>query len=579
MKIFKYSLVASALAFISAGSIAETYQVVDLGGVNNTRHSFATGVNNNGDVVGVSKDHFSYPIDLANLDFDALEIHLANAKIESPGVFDNVLMEDIRNGIINADAQSYILSYFNDRNTNVTVQKLGNQTGFLAEGAGTSELTFFDQVDAGFGSKTRNTQDLVNAINDNGVFVSSASALFTKMDYTPEATEAVPEPVTSVFWVKDFFDKKAVVGKGDQRVEIASPMAEYGGASYLTDISNNNYVVGYAAVGISAAGQDGLDINCVTLTDPAELYNCAWSVRNALLSNVNPQTLYRFRAYRWKLDDNLQVIEATDLGLMFTPKETDTSTYISIATGVNESGHVVGFSDGFKNQSDFDNDFDTRVVASYHDGTNQIDFIDHDTYVQSKALDLNDNNIVVGYATRLFSLVKTRQFFIYDGNTNTTTYPEGFFSSSASVANSINNAGIVVGTAEVESSFGTTRRKRGFSYDINTQAMTDLNTLTTCNNPYTIAEAKDINESGVIVGTALLTVQKRNSLGVVVLNDDGTAALEEVSRAVKMIPVAGGVVDDCTAVEAAQYERKGAGFGFAGLLLLSGLFGFRRLVR
>lgn len=111
--------------------------------------------------------------------------------------------------------------------------------------------------------------------------------------------------------------------------------------------------------------------------------------------------------------------------------------------------------------------------------------------------------------------------------------------------------------------------------------MTDINDLTSCANPYRVVEAKDINDDGVIVGTALLELTKKDVLGNDVLDDAGEPVLEQVTRAVKLVPIAGGSIDNCEEIEEQEndYERKGAGFGLFGLMLLGLVSLKRRLVR
>ncbi|MCJ8273021.1 MAG: DUF3466 family protein, partial [Psychrosphaera sp.] len=117
MKRFNYSLIAGALALTSGGSIAETYKIIDLDGVENTRHSFAIGLNNTGGVVGISTDHFNFPVDVQNLDIDSLTIgsltsQLAEVRATVPTAFPDVNLDEITNGIITAANLDFIKFYF-----------------------------------------------------------------------------------------------------------------------------------------------------------------------------------------------------------------------------------------------------------------------------------------------------------------------------------------------------------------------------------------------------------------------------------------------------------------------------------
>lgn len=579
MKRFKYSLLCSAMALACSTATAATYEVVDVGGVENTRESFALGVNGHGDTVGISRDHYNFPIDFDHLDMALIESDLAARKESSPSAYENIHFEDIQNRQLNADALGYLFSFLNARKNDLNFQKIGDQTGFATVNGFTNEVSVFDQVDPDFGGKSRSTVDRVNAINDSGWAVASGTDRYVYTTYTPDATEDTPEPEPKNTWVTSFLGQKGVVSNGEQKTVIHSPETRFGGTSYLADISNSNYVVGYAAIGYSALATESL-ASCETLTDPVNQMRCAITVKRDY--DAAKQRFYKYRAFRWQLDGNMQVVEQKQLDLLFTPKEDDQRTHLSIAYGVNNAGHVVGYSEGFKNQSDFDNNRLTREIAVYWDGETVREFIDQekDQDADSRTLAVNDNNIAVGFVEnyRNFDLIK--QMFIYDATTNKVTYPDGFFSSSESVAYGINNHNKVVGIAEVENSVVTTRRKRGFVYDIASDTMTDLNTLIACDSPYTIAEARDINDDGVIVGTAIMNVQKRDSLGNVLLDDNGDPIMNELPRAVKLVPIAGGSVENCTDndSETPTYDRKGAGFGWVWLLGLLPLIARRRLV-
>ncbi len=583
MKRFNYSLLCSAMALAACTANAATYEVVDIGGVDQTRHSFALGVNGNGDVVGISREHFNFPIDFDHLDMDAIELDINVKKQTNPELYADVSFERVQNRDLNAATLDYLFSYLTNQSTNYTVQKIGNQTAFQTSNGFLSELNLFDAVDESIGDFTRSTFDQVNAINDDGWSVSSATDKMVYTSYTPDATETTPEPEAVNIWSKGFADRKGVVSDGVNKTVIQSPEILFGGTSYLTDISNSKFVVGYAAIGFSVNGATALE-NCTALTDSVNQMRCAISVRNEFIKNK--QRFYKYRAFRWTLDDTMAVIEeqTKQLELLFTPKESDLRTHLSAAYGVNEVGHVVGYSDGFRKPSDFDNDNSTREVATYYDGATVREFIDQekDSDRNSRAVDVNDNNIAVGYVEKFKNFDFIKRMFVYNADTDTVTYPNGFFSSSETVAAAVNNHNKVVGTAEVENTVGQTRRQRGFIYDISSDTITDLNKLISCNNPYTIAEAKDINDDGVIVGTAIKTVEKRDSLGAIIVDDNGEPVMEAVARAVKLIPIADGSVEDCNTNDAGDvitYERKGAGFGvFAtlGLLLLAGM---RRLIR
>ena len=574
MKILKYSLIASAMGLTPFYGMAAKYQIVELAGNDLTRHSFATGVNNNDEVIGVARNHFNFPVDLDNLNYVSLGLAIASAKLTAPDDFVNVNIDDIQNGDINAESLDFI-RLFLAGSASLLTQKVGDQSAFINDATGTSEVAFFDEFDTGLNSKTRNTVDLYNAINDNGISVATTTGLYQKKDFTPEPTDATPEPSTITYWQRAGLNGVGVIAKGDQRVAIPSMVSDYGGESYLTDISNSNYVVGYAAANLTQTAVDGFEATCVDVTDPLALDVCIVNLYASLAATAF--NMYEVRAFRWKINDALEIVETLDLGLSFTPLEGDNRTHKSFATGVNEQGHVAGYSDDFL--GDVSNTAATRQFATYHNGETMTRITDPEEYFEGKSFDINDNNIVVGFSRKVLSSLSTSQFFHYDGNTDTVVYPENFFTSSASEAYAVNNAGIIVGKAQIDSSFGNVRREVAFTYDINTSTLSNLNDFTACDSPYTLVEARDINDAGVIAATALLIVDKRDAKGVIMTDTDGTALTEEVPRAVKLVPIAGGEVDDCDPVSVDAPERQGASMGWYGLLFLFGLFTRRKLVR
>lgn len=583
MKRFKYSLLASTMAFMTAGTSAATYQVVDLTEQSNSsRHSYGLAVNDAGDALGNLTELYNYPVNIERLNMTLVESALASAQAAEPGVYDDVTLEDIEAGNLNAQAVAFLRNYLAGGWLNRDMQKVGDRTSFISNASGYSEVTMFDEVQDGFGGKTRSTTDIPYAINDNGVIVGAGTDVYRFTQYSPAPTDDIPEPEDLTFWRNTFVDRQGVVINGSQKVVVPSEFIGFGGSTVLNDISNNNYVVGYAAVQVSRDASLGIDGLCPDEEDTDRMLQCAWQVRNNMLSQSSSQAFFRYRAYRWKFDENFEIVETKNLGLMFESDNTESISYFSAATGVNEQGYMSGVSHGYRNHPD--NSGGIRTMATFHDGESYKAIIDQDTYFSSRATDINDNNIVVGYAARPVNSTSTNQIFYYDHNTGETVYPEGFFDSSVSEPAAINNLDQIVGTAQVQTDLIQNRRSAGFIYDINAQTMTNLNDLTACNSPYRVVEAKDINDDGVIVGTALLSVNKKDALGEDLLDDSGNPIEEQVARAIKLIPVAGGSIDDCTddgnsGQGPVSYERKGAGFGFISLFLLGGIYCRRKQVR
>ena len=177
-------------------------------------------------------------------------------------------------------------------------------------------------------------------------------------------------------------------------------------------------------------------------------------------------------------------------------------------------------------------------------------------------------------------IVRTKFFYVDTnadaGEMELVPYQHDFFNGSSSTARAINENNVVVGEGEFETHNDSTsnpRRTHAFMYDINTDTFTDLNDFLSCDTPYTIIEARDINEDNEISATAIVKENRRDAKGELVQDEDGNQLTEDVVRAVTLRPIAG-EIEDCSEVEE-KVERKGAGIGL-GLFALFGLLGIRR---
>lgn len=563
MKLLKFSAVAISVALLANTANAAVYQVEDLGTLENTKNNFAHAINEQNHVVASATGRFQLPIDVSNFDMESLEASIEAAISQDPTRWEDLSFTDIEAGTINTTAREYLSSYLASRSTDSRRQKYGDRSGFVLEGDMLKELSAFDVVMQDVDSLSRSVVDQITSINDSNWITMSSTAPFYKVEFTPEPTEETPEPETVTFWQRDFYGR-GLVFKGDEKITIAPPFTTYGGASAAFDISNSGYVVGYASTEFVKDAEDRFTPICLeeeTETRPDAV--CLWESNSVI-------PLYQLRAYRWTLDDSGQIVDEKSLGMLYVPEEDDEAGYTSSAISVNESGVAVGYSPLKRFE---DNSFATTYPVIFNTNDEIIDFVDHDEYIGGFAFGINDNNVVVGEASKLINGIVRSKFFFYNMETEEITFPTDFFIGSSSVARGINNQGQIVGEGEVESDLRT-RRERGFLYDINAGTFENLNDLTTCENPYTIVEARDINESGVIAATALVNVLDRDVDGNVTTDENGDEVRTEVPRAVRLIPIPNGTKDDCSTV-VVKPERKGGTWHWAASLLLL-TFGLKR---
>lgn len=284
-------------------------------------------------------------------------------------------------------------------------------------------------------------------------------------------------------------------------------------------------------------------------------------------------------AYKASLNTSGEVV-TEELGLLVNPHPDDERAHSSRALGINNNGVAVGYADGWNDESVITPDENEGISASYavmyKDGK-VFDFNQKHYYFRSyvefsKAYDINDNGLAVGY---LYNNSGTKKFFYVDTSVSEEEVeiisPSDYFVSSESAAYAVNNAGFIVGEGEIEThndSSSNPRRTAAFIYDSVNDIFSNVNDLTACDSPYTIIEARDINEDNVISATAIFKEDRLDAKGNQVLDENGNPEREDVVRAVNLEPIA----DDgqiCTAEEENKIERQGASLSYSLLGLLS----------
>ncbi|WP_423840467.1 DUF3466 family protein [Vibrio mytili] len=222
----------------------------------------------------------------------------------------------------------------------------------------------------------------------------------------------------------------------------------------------------------------------------------------------------------------------------------------------------------------------------------------------SRLTDVNDQFVAVGeakrskvqsgaYANRLFVVNDVRSDSI-----SASYLTSGiFFDGAGGKIGSINNYNEIVGQLDANSireQDGKARRKRAFIYPYSGNGtnsdradtlfsskawfLDDLtngdanDAISEANNEFRIIDATDINDAGVISGTALKCAGGYRSTD----NNASCDGTEEVV-AVKLLPIPDATSDDIVtrSIEVENAERSGAGFGWLTLTML-GLLGFRR---
>ncbi|HDY91165.1 MAG TPA: DUF3466 family protein [Pseudoalteromonas sp.] len=579
----KYKLLAaSILATLSTTATSATYQLSELGTLEDAKYSYVTDVSESGHIIGFANGLYNLPIDISYIDFteNIIENNYDNteAAFELSDKEITFTLDDIENNdavLTNADAHTFMVSFLSSISTNFEYQKLSSLVGIKYNDTQVTEQPLFDVESVDYDGLTRSTTNLFNAVSEDGVTVGWGSAPYDKVSFTPDGDDEA-----ETWFTHEFIERGIVISAdGMIKVPLEPEFNEYGGTSRANDIvkTNSGYtVVGNMSTSIPDDRQDNIDDNCDNEGEPASV--CI----NLLNTNIS-RGLFNKRAVKWELDESLNVISVKELGLALTPDEgeTEDDAFTSTALAVNSNGIIVGSS----NTRYYKNDDTILTMPVYFKDGAVTDFIDQeDDWQAGKSIAINDNDVITGYATKRIEGTLRNKLFYHDIATGNTVFPTDYFSSSSSYGNDINNQGYIVGEGEVGVS-DNTRRKEAFIYKIGEDKITNLNDLLPCfdtdgetNYAYTMAEATSINENNEIFGTATKTVEKLDSLGGVVTDVNGEIEYESIAVAVKLTPIANGEVENCAPPEAEVYERNSASFPWYTLLLLP-LVGLRRIFR
>ncbi|WP_165727876.1 DUF3466 family protein [Pseudoalteromonas sp. 31A1] len=577
----KYKLLAaSILATLSTSATSATYQLSELGTLEDAKYSYVTDVSESGHIIGFANGLYNLPIDISYIDFT--ENIIENSYDNTEAAFDlsdkeiTFTLDDIENNdavLTNSDAHTFMVSFLSSISTNFEYQKLSSLVGIKYNDTQVTEQPLFDVASVDYDGLTRSTINLFNAVSEDGVSVGWGSAPYDKVSFTPDGDDEA-----ETWFTHEFIERGIVISAdGSISVELEPEFNEYGGTSRANGIikTNSGYtVVGNVSTSIPVEMQDDIDDRCDNEDEPTSV--CI----NLLSSSFG---VFNKRAVKWELDESLNIISVEELGMALTPDEgeTEDDAFTSTALAVNNNGTIVGSS----NTRYYKNDDTILTMPVYFKDGAVTDFINQeDDWQAGKSIAINDNDVITGYATKRIEGTLRNKFFYHDIETGNTVFPTDYFSSSSSYGNDINNQGYIVGEGEVGVS-DSSRLKEAFIYKIGEDKITNLNDLLPCYDTdgetdyaYSMVEATAINENNEIFGTATKTVEKLDSLGGVVTDINGEIEYESIAVAVKLTPIANGEVENCAPVEAEVYERNSASFPWYTLLLLP-LVGLRRIFR
>jgi len=580
-KFFKSIVALGITSTLSINSVnAATYQVIDTSSSTTHKYTSAKAKNSNGLSVLSASNLFNYPVQfdlLSENDFSSIQ-KLAAASHEQDTLLGDI--EDIdalTAGTPTANDFAWVIKYLQqaDKVKSNVYQKIGGGNVLVNNGTENSVVNIFDQ-NLSNGKLSHSTTDIAYGITDDAWVYGSASAPYLPLSFTDSNEKSV------TYWIRAFTSRGYVtLDNGNTIKEIIPTESQLGGESGLLNINDNHVGVGYVSTAVKQRVLDFIVDETGGCADPEVLKDVPFEMCVQRAIQTETEGAFTLEATKFTFDAQGNVTASESLGNLVTPNADDTRTFKSYAQAINNNGVAVGFAYGWAKGEVTEpatNEARSLYAVMYKDGQ-VFSFTKEPTKeFNSRAFDINDAGIAVGYVTKSINGNSRTKFYYIDTNSSdlTLVFPNDFFSGSSSIAKAINEQGLIVGEGEVETqndSASNPRRRHGFLYDINSDTFTDLNKFLSCNSTYTIVQANGINESNEISATALVKVDRRDAYGELVKDTNGNQLTEDVIRAVTLKPIVG-EIEDCSQVEE-KIKRQGAGFGWLSLLLLP-LVMFRR---
>jgi hypothetical protein len=487
-------------------------------------------------------------------------------------------------------------------NLNYEYQIVEDQAAFVNYGDGSPSQAFciFDTDFDGnpcTGTVTRSTVNVIEGITDNGQIFGKATAPYLPMkefiNSDGEITDTFVDSngVERNFWLRQHGERGFFSpDNGISFYSIIPSESRFGGGvSAIIDTNENGIAVGYESYQLTPGAQEYLEDDELGCANPDVLANIPYEIcQQKVVDNM-----YYLQGIKVKISDSGDV-ESEPLGLLVTPHPEDDRSFFSRALAVNNSGVAVGYATGWDNNEVITPTVNERASASYAvvfkedaEGNTTVFDLNQQHYQfgsfinYSIAHDINDSGIAVGYARSEETFVQ--KFFYVDTSKSDSEVeiilPKDFFGSSESIAYAINEQGIIVGQGQIEThndSPQNPRRTAAFIYDLSSDnpEIIDVNKLLSCDTPYDIITAKDINDAGQISATAIMQATSYDEKGEQILDENGNAVMIDVARAVLLNPI-DGEQDDCGDFEE-KVERQGASSSVFVLLSLLGLTLFSR---
>jgi len=552
---------------------AATYQVIETGSSSTHKFTAAKAKNSNGISVLSASQLFNYPVQfdlLSDSDYTAIQSLASVSHSQDTLLGDIEDIDALKAGTPTANDFAWVVKYLQQtsRVQSSLFQKVGGGNVLSNNGTENSVVNIFDQ-NLSNGKLSYSTTDLVYGITNDDWIYGSASAPYLPLTFTKSNDDTVTH------WIRAFTSRGYItVDNGNTVKEILPTESQLGGESGLLNINDNHVGVGYVSTAIKQSVLDSIADETGGCADPDVLKDVPFEVCVRRAMQVESDGVFTLEATKFTFDEQGNVTSTESLGNLVTPNTDDTRIFKSYAQAINNNGVAVGFAHGWAKGEVAEpatNEARSLYAVMYKDGK-ALSFTKEPTKeFNSRAFDINDAGIAVGYVTKSINGSARTKFYYIDTNSSdlTLVFPNDFFNGSSSIAKAINEQGLIVGEGEIETqndSATNPRRRHGFLYDINNDKFNDLNDFLACDSIYTIVTANGINENNEISATALVKVNRRDAFGNLVQDAEGNQLTEDVIRAVNLKPTTG-EIEDCSQVEE-KIKRQGAAFSWLSLLLL-----------
>ncbi|SFR40338.1 Protein of unknown function [Pseudidiomarina maritima] len=579
MKQFKTQiLVATIAASLSGMAAAQNYTVQRITTPDTVQNAYGVAINDQ----GLTALHMRMPL-AAELDFNLIsDSLLAESGISTE--FDPTTDE------LTYRQYLALVQRLDDRfNGALTSLRLAVNFAGDYDGQSVSMPALLNTAGDGASSQLNSADHQFLGLNQNNIRVGIASAPYTRFDHTyqPEAQEGqeTPDPVTINYARRDFTSRALWYDGTNHQLLEPTEQTLLGGESGLFDINENNVAVGFQSVALTPQAQTRI-ASCLEFeSDPSSAatpYTCAWGAwhtyQNGTASNLSSfngaqlstnSTIYDVHATVWQLDAQGGVVSQTTYAPLMERLEDDEFVWSTYAYAVNNNGIAVGQSWTYFGAEPVVGGR-IKMPAIFVDGETRPVTTNED-YLWGAATDINDDDIAIGYVLQNIQGTRRAVPFTYSVQDDTFTTLPTLFNGSATYPNAINNQGIIVGSAEVDTQIDSTRRRAGYYFDLNNpeQGLINLNEAIGCDSDYFIVSGDSINEQNQILVTA--TTEREYT------DENGDVRREQVAETLILNPESGEFTG-CT-TEEDKIVRQGAAvspWGIFSMLLIGGLITLRR---